>query len=205
MRLNNIIEDLKKYLIEKYECHSIILYGSFADGTYTDESDIDIICFTDYSKYKNDTSIFKNRKLDVWIYDTKVMENYEKLIHIEGGKVLLDERNLCDNLLKGVYNAISNEKTISKEEIIFQKNWLVKMLNRSRKNDVEGDFRYHWLLVDSLEIYFMIVGLRYLGPKKSLIYLENNDKIAYAYFSDALSINAKFEKVEQLVKFIVNL
>lgn len=63
------------------------------------------------------------------------------------------------------------------------------MLNRARKSDVEGNFRYHWLLVDSLEIYFRVKGIRYLGPKKSLIHLKNNDAIAYEYFSNALRSN----------------
>ncbi|MGH4119834.1 nucleotidyltransferase family protein [Clostridium sp.] len=43
----SILENIINYLKEQYNCHSIILYGSFANDTYTDESDIDIICFCD--------------------------------------------------------------------------------------------------------------------------------------------------------------
>lgn len=202
--MKDIIEDLKKYLIAKYNCHSIILYGSFADGTQTDESDIDVICFTDIDKCKNDTSEFQGRKLDVWIYNSEMMKKSEEFIHIHGGKVLLDKRNLCGELLKTISKIINTEPSLSIDEVLFQKDWLLKMLNRARKNDIEGNFRYHWLLVDSLEIYFIINGLRYLGPKKSLIYLKNNDSIAYEYFLNALKIDSEFEKVEQLVKFILN-
>lgn len=202
--MQNIIEDLKNYLIEKYNCHSIILYGSFADGTQTDESDIDIICFTDTTQYKNDTNGFQGRKLDVWIYNSEMMEKSEELTHIHGGKILLDKRNLCNDLLNNISKIITDGQSLSIEEVQFQKDWLLKMLNRARKNDIEGNFRYHWLLVDSLEIYFIVKGIRYLGPKKSLLYLKNNDAIAYKYFSNALKINSEFEEVEKLVKFILN-
>lgn len=201
--MKDIINNLKEYLIDEYNCHSIILYGSFADGTETEESDIDIICFTDEDKHKNDNSIFQGRKLDVWIYNTEMMRKPEELSHIDGGKVILDKRNLCDELLKGISGVISNKKKLSTEEIAFYKEWLLKMLNRASKNDIEGNFRYHWLLVDSVEIYFLVKGLTYLGPKKSLLYLRNNDKVAYEYFAEALKINCEVEKVEELVKFII--
>lgn len=78
------------------------------------------------------------------------------------------------------------------------------MINRAKKGDIEGNFRYHWILVDSLKIYFLIKDLIYLNPKKSLIYLKNNDQLAYKFFDEALGINSQFEKVEELVIFIIN-
>lgn len=72
--VQDIIKDLKKYLIDKYDCHSIILYGSFADGTQTEENDIYVICFTDDTEHKNDTNEFQGRKLDVWIYNSEMIK-----------------------------------------------------------------------------------------------------------------------------------
>lgn len=201
----NIIDNAKDYLKKKYDCHSVILYGSFANGTYSDESDIDIICFCDNTEPQNDTAKINGRQLDAWIYHTKMMEEYEKLLHINGGKILLDEKQLCYKLLENINKFIKEgAKKLTPEQIEFQKNWLKKMINRARRGDTEGGFRYHWLLVDSLEIYFSIKGLWYLGPKKSLIWLKENDKYAYKFFRDALGINASFEKAEQLVDFILN-
>ena len=37
-----LICSVKEYLMKEYDCHSIILYGSFANGDYTEESDIDL-------------------------------------------------------------------------------------------------------------------------------------------------------------------
>lgn len=201
----SIIENIRDYLKEQYNWHSIILYGSFANGTYTDESDIDIICFCDNILKKNDTTIINKRQLDAWMYDTNMMAKQEELLHIHGGKILLDEKDLCTRLLANI-EELFNEgaRKLTLEEINLQKNWLKKMLNRAKKGDIEGNFRYHWMLVDSLEIYFGIKGLWYLSPKKSLYWLKENDRNAYKLFNDALNINSSFEKIENLIFFIVN-
>lgn len=39
----SMILKTKDYLKQKYNCHSIILYGSFVNETYTKESDIDMM------------------------------------------------------------------------------------------------------------------------------------------------------------------
>lgn len=202
----DVLINIKKYLKKKYDCHSIILYGSFANGTYTSESDIDIICFSDNIQAQNDTRIINGWLLDAWIYNTDMMGSYEELLHINEGKIILDEKKLCGKLLMNINILYNNGvKKLTLEEVNFQKAWLKKMLNRSKKGDIEGNFRYHWMLADSLEIYFTIKGLRYLGPKKSLYYLKDNDRNAYELFDNALNIDSSFEKTEKLISFIINL
>ena len=44
----------------------------------------------------------------------------------------------------------------------------------------------HWLLVDSLEIYTVLRGWPYLGPKKALRQLEKKDREGYALYEKAL-------------------
>lgn len=43
------------------------------------------------------------------------------------------------------------------------------------REDTDGYYRWHWLLYDSLEIYFDVKGLHYYGPKKALRYMEQTD------------------------------
>ncbi len=203
---NNIIVKSKEYLKQKFSCHSIILYGSFVDGSYNNESDIDIICFSDNKDSQNDTSMIEGWQLDAWIYNTVKMEKPEELLRINEGKIILDEKNLCEKLLQDI-NKFFNKgsKKLTLEEIAFQKNWLKKMLKRSKLGDIEGNFRYYWMLVDSLEIYFAIKGLRYIGPKKSLLWLKNNDIDGYKLFDNALKPNSSFEDIEKLINYIVEL
>lgn len=203
----SMILKTKDYLKLKYNCHSIILYGSFVNETYTKESDIDIICFADnIINTQNDMSIIDGWQLDTWIYNTDMIEHPENLLHIDNGRIILDERNLCKSLLININQLLSQPiKKLTMEEINFQKEWLKKMLNRSRKKDVEGNFRYHWMLVDSLEIYFDIRGLRYMGPKKSVLWLKDNDKNAYKLFENALKNKSTCEETQELIDFIINL
>ncbi|MFD3157221.1 nucleotidyltransferase family protein [Haloimpatiens sp. FM7330] len=129
-----ILQNIKNYLKEKYNCHSIILYGSFANGAYTDESDIDIICFGDDIIQENNTTVVDGRQLDAWIYNTNKMTKYEELLHIKGGKILLDEKDLCSRLLENIDKLFNNgPKKLSEKEINFQKSWLMKMVKRAKK------------------------------------------------------------------------
>jgi predicted nucleotidyltransferase len=202
--VDNLMQSAKEYLIKKYDCHSIILYGSFANGSYTEESDIDLICFCDNPTKENDTAVFNDRRLDAWIYKTEMMNDCTQFLHAIGGKILLDERNLCTGFLNDIDKHFKNgPKQISLVQKEFLKSWLQKMLNRAKKGDIEGNFRYHWMLNDSLEIYFNIKDKWYLGPKKSLQWLLENDTEAYHIFNNALKINADIIEIERLIQFIV--
>jgi predicted nucleotidyltransferase len=201
---DELIYSIKEYLIKKYGCHSIILYGSFANGDYSDESDIDLLCFCDDLEKENDMTEFNNRRLDAWIYKTEMINNCTDFLHVRGGKILLDEKNLCTGLLNNIDKQfITGPRQLSLEEKDFLKSWLQKMLKRAEKGDIEGNFRYHWMLTDTLEIYFNIKGKWYLGPKKSLEWLNINDKTAYDRFNNALKINANITEIEKLIEFIV--
>jgi predicted nucleotidyltransferase len=201
-----LINSVKEYLVQKYQCHSIILYGSFVNGSYSEESDIDLVCFCDKQEKENDTTVLNNRQLDVWIYSTEIMNNIDEFLHIRGGKILLDERTMCANFLNEINSHfIKGPKQLTLEEKDFHKSWIQKMLKRSKKGDVEGNFRYHWLLTDTLEIYFSIKGIWYLGPKKSLQWLYENDMEAYCIFNNALRINTDITEIERLIDYIVAL
>jgi predicted nucleotidyltransferase len=67
----NKLQQIKPYLQQKYAIKTVGLFGSFADGTYTDNSDIDIMVefdkpmgwqFFTLEKYLEDTL---NRKIDL--------------------------------------------------------------------------------------------------------------------------------------------
>ncbi len=59
------------------------------------------------------------------------------------------------------------------------------MQKRTRRNDAEGHYKYHCLLTESLEIYFKLNNPWYLGVKKSLRWLENNEPETFRMFESA--------------------
>jgi len=132
------------------------------------------------------------------------MNNFTQFIHVRGGKVIFDERNMCNDFLKKIDEQfMKGPEQLTSEKKDFLKKWLGKMLKRAKKGDIEGNFRYHWLLTDALEIYFNFKGVWYLGPKKSLKWLYENDKAAYHVFNNALRVNANITEIEKLIEYIV--
>jgi predicted nucleotidyltransferase len=198
------LEKVKIYLLQKYDCHTIILYGSYSRGDFTEESDVDIVCFSDaVIEDKNDTAFFEGKPLDVWVYQTEKMKNHEQFLRLHKGEIWLNEKGAAQEFLskiKDTYDA--GPQKLSDEEKDFLKSWLRKMFVRSRKDDIEGNYRFHWMLKDSLEIYFDLKGLWYLGPKLSFTWLRENDGRAYELFRNALSTNALQADIEQLIDYI---
>jgi predicted nucleotidyltransferase len=203
MNENILLEKITKHLKQKYNCHSIILYGSYSRGDFTDESDLDIVCFSDITDDKNDIEFFEGKQLDVWVYKTKKMDNPEQFLRVNKGKILLNDKGIADEFLSEIENIFDNgPKKLSNEEKEFLKDWLRKMYLRSNKNDIGGDYRFHWMLKDSLEIYFELKGLWYLGPKKAISWLSENDEVAYKLFKNALAKDAKKNNIEQLIEYL---
>jgi predicted nucleotidyltransferase len=198
-----LFDNVKKYLIQKYNCHTIILYGSYSRGDFTEESDLDIVCFSDITEEKNDLESFEGKQLDVWIYNTKKMDNPEQFLRVYKGEILLNDWGVAENFLSKIQKIYNNgPKKLSNEEKDFLKSWLRKMYLRSNKNDIEGDYRFHWMLKDSLEIYFELKGLWYLGPKSSFSWLKENDVMVYDFFTNALAKDAKKSNIEELLDYI---
>ncbi|MCA1054963.1 nucleotidyltransferase domain-containing protein [Rossellomorea aquimaris] len=191
---------MKELLMKKYDCHTIILYGSYSRGDFTEESDLDILCFSDaVEDDATDVEFFEGKQLDAWIYRTERMDTPSSFIRVHEGRILLDQRGLARGFLSDI-ERLFNEgpKKPSKQEREFLQTWLRKMVLRSKKGDLEGNYRRLWALKDSLELYFELQGCWYLGPKKSFNWLEEHDERAYGLFKNAFSDDATQEDYDKL-------
>ncbi|MGL5416504.1 MAG: nucleotidyltransferase domain-containing protein [Clostridium sp.] len=181
--------EIIKYIVKKYEPHTMIVYGSYADGSNNANSDFDALIITDKKFEFHDGNIINGVLLDVFIYNTSEFNeeiNCEKYIQIHDGKILIDKYDMGKKLKNKVCDFIKNTPKKSIEEKRHGVEWCEKMLLRTKREDVEGYFRWHWLLVDSLEIYFILCDEYYYGPKKSLLLLKEKDIEAYNYYENAL-------------------
>lgn len=198
-----LIKALANYLQSKYHCHSIICYGSLVTGDFTEESDIDAVCFCDQPQVQNDNSHFGDHLLDVWIYDTAEMYNSDAFLHLHNGLIILDEQGQSRKLMGRIEEIYKRGPSpLSEPETMFLKNWLSKMLLRTIKGDVEGNYRLHMLLTDCLESYFKLRNIWYQGPKQALQWLQAYDANAYELFSRALRREAWYEEVKALIEYI---
>ncbi|RKM59366.1 nucleotidyltransferase domain-containing protein [Butyrivibrio sp. CB08] len=181
-------EEIVKYLKESYNPIAIIKYGSFADGSANENSDFDaLVITTDVEKH--DSSVVADTVLDVWVYpENKFSSGYDpdEFLQVFDGIIIQDQRGLAKKLIDRVNDYIDQTPAKSDEDIIQEVAWCEKMLARTVREDAEGYYRWHWLLMDSLEIYFDIKHLYYHGPKKALKYMQNNDSETFDIYLCAL-------------------
>ena len=169
------LEQILQYIQKTYAPLSIILYGSYADGTNNLNSDFDALVITSDHEPFHDTSIVDGIPLDVFVYPQKYFDveyTCEDFVQIHDGRILADSSGVGKALQEKVQAYLRNRAVKSSAEIQASVDWCVKMLERAKRGDCEGMFRWHWVLIDSLEIFCDIMQHPYLGPKKTLKWME---------------------------------
>ncbi|WP_201772762.1 nucleotidyltransferase family protein [Endozoicomonas numazuensis] len=180
------MEAAVRELDEKYQPHTIIVYGSRARNDATATSDIDIACFCDETEVAKDARDFQGIFLDAWIYQTEDMQaDRDEFLKLGDGFCALDTRELGGRFLKQIRQRIhEGPEPMSCEDQLHTVEWIRKMLKRIEQDDLEGMYRRTWLQTDLLEIYFQLRRLWYFGPKKSLSWLSENDRTGFNLFKD---------------------
>ena len=195
------MKQIIEYINQKYNPASIILYGSYANGTNGINSDFDALVIS-YEKIRfHDTSFVNGIRLDVFVYPASYFAgNYDcaDFIQILDGNIILDNQSIGKSLKDNVISYMQNRPRKSKEELKADIDWCVKMLERTKRGDAEAMFRWHWLLVDSLEIFCDTKNHCYLGPKKTLKWMEENYPVEFGYYEKALH-NLNVESLENWI------
>lgn len=207
MNTHTDLKEIEAYLLKKYDCHTIILYGSYSRGDHTEESDVDLICFSDsVTEDTNEVEFIDGKQLDAWIYPTEKMKQSEPFLRVHKGEIWTNKKGLAKEFLAGIHNTFEQgPKQLTDDEKDFLKSWLKKMQVRSAKNDLEGNYRFHWMLKDSLEIYFELKSEWFLGPKVSFQRLKENDPKAFYLFNCALSTGSKGKSSKELIDYLCEL
>jgi hypothetical protein len=197
-----ILKAIQNELITHAKCHTLILYGSRARGDETATSDYDILAICKEGEFKRDCRYFEGFYLDIFIYPEEQLKiPCASLLRIKDGKVLCQKNEMGDALLKQVQDMFSQGPPVTpdweKHEISM---WILKMLARAKQDDIEANFRMHWLLHDLLECYFKLRDHWYLGPKESFQWLKANDINTFFAFEKALKPGTSLQSISDLVK-----
>ena len=190
MRNNETAEDIIKYLASRYDPLSVIVYGSWADGSNNAGSDFDALVITRGGERGHDTSFVGGVQLDAFIYPESSVgadADCDEFSQIWDGEPLLDTDGIGAELIGRVNTWLDSRPEKTAEELRADIAWCRKMLTRAGRGDAEGFFRLHWLLTDSLEIFCQTLGWRYLGPKKSLRRMSIERPEAFEVYSAALA------------------
>ena len=202
-----LLEQILRYIQEKYDPLSIILYGSYADGTNNLNSDFDALVISSDHECAHDTALVEGIQLDVFIYPQAYFETdypCADFVQIFDGRILADRNGLGKKLQADVQAYLQNRPLKSDAEIQASIDWCGKMLLRAKRGDCEGMFRWHWVLIDSLEIFCDRMRHPYLGPKKALKWMEKAYPESFACYKNALQ-HLSMDCLEEWIAHIQNL
>jgi predicted nucleotidyltransferase len=200
---SRVVIDLQK----KYNPKIIILYGSRARGDHTISSDIDVVCFVEGATAIADARDFEGFYLDAWVYSSDVMSAAtDDFLRVADGYCLYDSEGHGDTFLRQLRQRIEQgPRQLSSSEIQHTKQWVYKMLERSKNSDIESLYRRYWLAVDLLQIYFDLRGQWYFGAKKSLGWLREHDFIGYQLFSELYEHGIRFNDLDKSSQYVTDI
>ena len=201
-----ILEQIIEYIKQNYNPISIIIYGSYADGTNNLNSDFDSLVISYDLEQFHDISFVNGIQLDVFVYPVSYFDgefDCDDFVQIFDGKIIVDINERGKALQMKVISHMQNRPQKSKAEIDASVGWCSKMFERVKRNDVEGMFRWHWVLIDSLEIFCDLMQHPYFGPKKTLKWMEKNHPIAFAHYKTALE-DFSVDSLESWIAYIKN-
>jgi hypothetical protein len=78
------------------------------------------------------------------------------------------------------------------------------MLLRIQRDDLEGNYRRHWLLFQLLEDYFRLRNIWFMGAKRSLAYLRKNDLVTLELYEASVRPGASFKEIEALALEVIS-
>lgn len=128
------------------------------------------------------------------------MSDYEieDFLRVWDGKIVIDREGICKQMQERAKAWIAQYPGKSEAENEHSLAWCEKMLGRTKRGDTEGLYRMHWLLTDSLEIYFDLKGLYYFGPKKAIRQMAEIAPADAELYHRALSVPT-FENLSEWV------
>lgn len=185
----------------RHRAHTILLYGSRADGSSGEDSDYDVAAFAPVASPLRIARREGRAYWDVWVYPQAALEQAtEEDLRFRGSRILLQHGQGALDFLACV-DALYRRGPVplSANEIEARGVWAHKMLARIERGDPEGHYRRAWLLQALIEDYFHRRTLWFEGPKKALRWLSEFDPPAYAAYCRALEPGADLPTIAALV------
>ena len=201
----HFIDRLCADLVQRHGAHTVLLYGSHADGSASPGSDYDLAGFADVPRTLRDARVVDGQFLDAFIYPESLLaQPTHEQLHMRSSRILLQRDRQASHFLTALdalYAAGPEAKP--EDELQAVRTWAWKMLARMERGDAEGNYRRHWLLMQLLEDYFSLRRQWYLGPKKALMLLRHSDPAVHAAFEAGLHPGATADAIRTLVQQVV--
>lgn len=201
-------EDVERIALEvmsAHGCHTAILYGSWARGQATAESDLDLLCVRDEGKPFRDARVIEGVYLDAFIYPRAELANpAPELLRALGG-VVLREADGCGTALLAQLAALHarGPAPLPEDERRALVLWSRKMLERlGGTSGLEVGYRRMQLYLQCLEDYFALRGKWFEGPRQAYAWLLQHDTATYRCFAHAALPAASADAFVALVQAV---
>ncbi len=195
------LTEIRRVLVDRHGCHTVILYGSRVTGATRPGSDWDVLGVREQGAPVREVRSIADGWLDAFVHDeahfTKLDEGCLRFL---GAKVLVDAKGFAAKLLVRI--AAFEKKgppPLDPNEEATLRAWFPKTLERVRRDDTEARYRRAHLLVQALEAWFHLRGRWFRGPKTGLVQLQELDPGAFVLFERALAPNATMDDLGALV------
>ncbi len=203
---DSLLPDIVQHIQKTYGVHTLILFGSRAQGTASSKSDYDFIAFRGGGTPSESVrDLFKGFYLDLHILSEDVLNDMNAigfLSLVQETAVLLQKNQLGDRFIeaiKGTYDQGFFTSDQIKQKVVDE----IKMNFWKMDNTLEGSFYVHSLLSSILEHYFTLRNLYYIGSRESFQWIKKNDLLTYNAFEKALKPGATREALKQLVDRVI--
>lgn len=200
-------KNLLDFIKQRYEVHTIILYGSRARGDWDNNSDYDIFGISDNGDGRSDYLFLDEEYLDIKVYPIKKLDNIESFVYqkpeLYCGRVLCQRNTIGSefmNVFIEIYRRGPNPLSVEQKMAFLLSTR--RALQCIQESNVVSNYKRHKLLFMVLKIYFWMRDMWYTGPKEGLEWLKHNDPEAYTAFQTGLKSYASYSEIERLVSYV---
>ena len=197
------MEQILEYLQNTYHPISILLYGSYADGTNDPTSDFDCMLIVSKKDKNHDDTIIHGIQLDCFLFteDDLQRKNIDVFLPAYHSNIVWDN-GAGAALKRRVQEYVEQNTHTPEEEKEFLSSWIQKTIQRISKHDDEGNMRAVSFLAESLADYYALRDLFYFGSKKAIRYLKETDAQGYSYFHHAVTSRSN-DAIIKWAKYVI--
>lgn len=190
--IDAITIEMAEALRARHGAHTVVLYGSRGRGEGTSASDYDLLGIGPVERTIRDAGLFQGHYLDAFVMpDARVAAPDASLVYMHGGLVVFEKDGAGTRLLEALAALhAAGPAPLTEDDAAMRRAWILKMIERIERGDLEAHLRRAMLMAQLLEDYCALRGRWYEGPRRGIAELQRSEPTLYALYERALQPGA---------------